>query len=334
MILLLGRVLLAVVFAVAALGKLRDRPAAARALRNFGVPARLAGPGSIVLPLAELAVAGLLLVTPTAQAGAIAALGLLGLFAIAIGRALARGEQPDCNCFGTIHSEPAGWTTMARNLVFAAVAIAIVAAGHGRSLAHGFDGAEGWAVVLAFAVAAQLLFSWQLFRQNGRLIVRIRALEEGPPAAPARHGLDPGEVAPPFALPDLDGRPLTLGDLLARGRTVALVFSDPGCGACIDLLPALARAERERGDLTLALVTTGEALENRMRLDGAGLSTVLLQDEHEVAKAYEVKGMPAATLVDLSGRIAGKLAVGGPRVEELLSARASAPLEVVQAGAR
>jgi methylamine dehydrogenase accessory protein MauD len=339
-ILLVGRVVLAVVFAVAAAGKLRDHPGAARALRDFGLPARLASPGAIALPIAELAVAALLVATPTALAGAIAALVLLGLFGIAIGRLIARGEQPDCNCFGTVHSAPVGWTTMARNLVFAALAVAIVAAGPGRSLTGAFDGAEPWVVAIGVVVAIQLFFSWQLFRQNGRLIVRMRELEErldpDQPAASARHGLDPGEVAPTFELPDLDGRPFAFDELLARGRTLALVFSDPGCGACVELVPALARAEREREDLTVVLITTGDATQNRMRLDGTELGAVLLQEEHEVTTAYAVKAMPAAVLVDLSGRIATPLAVGGPRVQELLLGTSTPPaeLEVVTVAAR
>ncbi len=194
-------------FAVAAVCKLRNRAGAARALGDFGVPARLADPAAIALPGAELAVAGLLVATPTARAGAIGALTLLGLFVIAIGRSISRGEQPDCNCFGTVHTAPAGWTTLARNLVFGAVAAVVVAASSG----------------------------------------------------------------------------------------------DPGCGACIELLPALARAERERSDLTIALLTTGDVMQNRMRLHGRRLSTVLRQHEHEVTTAYAVKATPAAVLVDPGG---------------------------------
>jgi Methylamine utilisation protein MauE/AhpC/TSA family len=339
-ILLVARLGIAAVFAIAAVGKLRDRAGASRALGNFGVPARLAGPGATALPIAELAVAGLLVATPTARAGGIGAVALLSLFVIAIGRSVSRGERPDCNCFGTVHSAPAGWTTLARNLVFGAIAVAIVVAGSGRSLTSALDGAEAWAVGVGLLVVLQMLLSWQLFRQNGRLIVRVRALEErvdlDHPAASATHGLDVGEVAPAFDLHELDGGSLTLDELLGRGRTAALVFSDPGCGACIELLPALARAERERSDLTIALLTTGDAMQNRVRLNGSRLATVLLQDEHEVTTAYAVKATPAAVLVDSGGRIASPLAVGAPRVQELLRPPSLAPaeLEIVSVAAR
>ena len=44
------------------------------------------------------------------------------LFACWIGANLARGRKPECRCFGQLHSEPAGWNTLARNGVSAAVA--------------------------------------------------------------------------------------------------------------------------------------------------------------------------------------------------------------------
>jgi len=342
MILLVLRVGLALLFAVAGVGKLRDRDGATRALRGFGVPVRWAGPGAVALPISELVVAGLLVATPTSRGGAIAALALIGLFMIVIGRSIARGDQQDCNCFGTIHSAPVGWMTLARNLVFGGVAAAIVIAGPGRSLTAAFDGVKPWAVVVGVVVVMQLLLSWQLFRQNGRLILRVRTLEQrlGPdrPAARVQHGLDPGVPAPEFELPDLDGRPLTLDDLLARGRPAALVFSDPGCGACVELLPVVARAERDRSDLTIALITTGDVMQNRLHLEGSGLATVLLADQHQLSTAYAVKAMPAAVLIDLDGRIASPLAVGGPRVEELLlsssSPRSAGLIDIVTEAAR
>ena len=83
----------------------------------------------IGLPLAELAVAVLLLPEATAWWGALGALALLLLFCLAIGVNLARGRQPDCHCFGQLHSEPAGPSTLLRNGALAAVALLVVVAG-------------------------------------------------------------------------------------------------------------------------------------------------------------------------------------------------------------
>jgi hypothetical protein len=70
-----------------------------------------------------------------------------------------------------------------------------------------------------------------LLGQNGRLLVRIEALENGRPAGGGRPdslngagtwqaagGLEVGTTAPAFALEDLQGETLTLDSLRRAGR--------------------------------------------------------------------------------------------------------------------
>src|SRR5436190_15919143 len=99
-----ARVLLALVFATAAAGKFADQSGTRRALADFRVSNRLLKPFGILLPLAELATAVALLFQPTARWGALSAVILLSLFIAGIARAMARGEAPDCHCFGQISS--------------------------------------------------------------------------------------------------------------------------------------------------------------------------------------------------------------------------------------
>ena len=106
--LLLGRLLLALVFAVAGTAKLSDREGSRQAIVDFGVPSAIAAPLGLVLPLAELTVAATLLPASTAWWGALGALALLALFVVGISINLARGRKPDCHCFGQLHSAPAG----------------------------------------------------------------------------------------------------------------------------------------------------------------------------------------------------------------------------------
>jgi uncharacterized membrane protein YphA (DoxX/SURF4 family) len=120
-VILIARLVLAVVFAVAAVGKLADREGTRRALVDFGLPERLTEPGAIVLPFAELTVAAFLLVGPVAAWGAMGALVLLTFFSTGIAVSLARGRRPDCHCFGQLHSAPAGPSTLIRNAVFLVV---------------------------------------------------------------------------------------------------------------------------------------------------------------------------------------------------------------------
>jgi uncharacterized membrane protein YphA (DoxX/SURF4 family) len=120
LVLLLIRLVLALVFLVAGGAKLADLTGSQLALRNFGVPTRLATPLGLLLPLAELVVAIALLASAWARFGAIGALVLLLVFVAGISYNLARGRTPDCHCFGQLHSAPAGPSTLIRNLVLAA----------------------------------------------------------------------------------------------------------------------------------------------------------------------------------------------------------------------
>src|SRR6202035_4783800 len=128
-VVLLARLVLAVVFLVAGLAKLADLAGSRQAMRDFGVPAQLATPFGTLLPLAELVVAVALIPAVSAWWAALGALALLLLFVAGISYNLARGRAPDCHCFGQLHSAPAGWPTLIRNLVLVAVAVLVVVSG-------------------------------------------------------------------------------------------------------------------------------------------------------------------------------------------------------------
>lgn len=124
---LTARLGLAIVFALAGLAKLADRPGSQQALMAFGMPEVFTRPGSVLLPLAELAVAVMLVPASTATLGALGALILLLGFSARIIRSMALGESPDCHCLGQLRSKPVGWPTLARNtgLVFVAGFVAV-----------------------------------------------------------------------------------------------------------------------------------------------------------------------------------------------------------------
>lgn len=187
-VLLLARVALAAVFAVAGAAKLADRAGSREALSGFGVPARLVAPLAVALPLAELALAAALLPAATAPYAAVAAVALTVVFLLAILRALRAGRAPDCHCFGQLHSAPAGRGTMLRNGLLAALAAAVavdglVAAGgapaFGELELSGRTAAVlGGSVAFAVLAAAVVWFGFELLRQNGRLIERLDRLED------------------------------------------------------------------------------------------------------------------------------------------------------------
>src|SRR3954469_20845580 len=93
--LIVARLALALVFALAGAAKLADLPGSRNALEDFGVSQHLARPFAVVLPLAELLTATLLLFAPTAQIGGLLAAALLLLFIGGIANALHAGRTPD-----------------------------------------------------------------------------------------------------------------------------------------------------------------------------------------------------------------------------------------------
>src|SRR5439155_4502442 len=129
--LLVARLALALVLAVAAAAKLLDVHGAREGMRAFGAPAGLAPALAVLVPLAELAVALLLVPVSTAAPAAAAGLALLAAFTVLAGANLARGRAPECNCFGVLSRGPVGTRTLVRNGVLMALAAFVTIAGWG-----------------------------------------------------------------------------------------------------------------------------------------------------------------------------------------------------------
>ena len=184
---------------------------------------------------------------------------------------------------------------------------------------------------LAWAVAGLgWWLGYKLFVQKGRLLLRIEALEErlaqltgdSPTGDGSWRGLPVGSVVLDFALPTLAGPTMTLSQW--QGRRVLLIFFDPGCGYCRQMLPDLARLEPDPDDgrPVPLVVSTGDPEENRRLMDSHGVRCpVLLQERNEVAQLCQVYGTPMGYLIDEQGVIASPLAVGALAILELASAR-------------
>ncbi len=234
--LVIARLGLAAVFLVAGVAKLADRPGTRQALADFDMPARLIDPFVLLLPLAELAAATALVFPTTARWGAAGCLVLLALFVVSLTRVLRRGETPECHCFGQLHSKPASWTTVARNLVLALPAAYVTLAGPGPSLISwvtSTDTTDLWLIVTTSLAILATTTSVLLRRENRWL------RSTGGQAATTTRQI--GALAPQFSLPSAAGRVVSLQDLLADDRACVLTFVSPGCGPCAALLPELAR---------------------------------------------------------------------------------------------
>jgi peroxiredoxin/uncharacterized membrane protein YphA (DoxX/SURF4 family) len=330
-LLIIARLLLAAVFAIAGIAKLADRTGAVRSMRDFGLPPALAGPAATLLPLIELAGAIALLPANSSWWGALGVLLLLVVFILGITVSLARGRAPDCHCFGQLHSEPVGWNTVARNVALAVVAAVIVS--RGRSTPAGsmlgwmdrVSGSVSTPVIIASIAVALAAFAtyvvFHVLRQNGRLLVRLEAIEAKlgiESAPPAPQGLRVDSPAPKFSAADLDGRTVTLDMLLREeNKPLLLVFSEPGCGACEGLMPDIARWQRDNSDrLITVVISRGPVVDNRNKIAKWGLGLVLLQKDREIAESYDAAGTPTAVLV-ANGRIASPLASGPENIRAL-----------------
>jgi peroxiredoxin len=340
---LIIRVLIAATFSLAAIAKLADYEGAREEVQNFGMPGWAAGSVGFLLPFAELLVAGLLIPISTVQLGAIGAISLLSVFIVAISINLAQGRKPNCNCFGQFHSTPIGWPILIRNCTFIAGAGVVLWQARNSSPMSVVDWvisgskAENIGIALGAAAlvmaAAEAWLTFQVIRQNGRLLLRIDALEiqlgNGGPASltvSTAVGLPIGARAPAFELPSLyDGSILTLDALLAEKRRTVLIFSDPDCRACSTLLPDIARWENDHAStITIALISRGTTEANRTKMGEHRCKYLLLQNEREVSEAYQVKGTPGAVLIGTDGKVASYLAMG-PQAIRALVARTLAP---------
>jgi len=231
-----ARLLLSVIFLVAAGAKLADPAGGRQALIGFGVPHGIAPALAIALPLTELAVALALIPVSSAWFGAVGALSLLLLFVVAIGVNLAFGRTPDCHCFGQLHSAPAGGSTLMRNAVMALAAGFLVWQGRldpGPSLVSWFgDLTTSERVALAGGLlgltllAGQAALLLQILRQQGRILLRLDALDPRPNSGgtaiqsqAAIAGLPLGSAAPGFRLDALDGERMTTGGLARQHQT-------------------------------------------------------------------------------------------------------------------
>src|SRR3954468_15832847 len=175
------------------------------------------------------------------------------------------------------------------------------------------------AILLVFTLAGIGWLLHALLRQNGRLLLRMEALEAeidrlSPGREPGRAVADPslatsrinraglaaGTVAPAFRLPLLNGGQVSLADY--AGRRLLLVFSDPSCGPCTALLPRLELAARHAG-LAVLVISRGGVDANRRKVEETGVTLpIALQAQWEISRLYGKFSTPMAYLIDERGR--------------------------------
>lgn len=349
---LLASLSLAAVFAAAGIAKLADHAGTRTAVREFGAPRWLVGPLARVLPLAELAVAILLLPASTRSVGVAGALVLLVVFSAAIAMSLVRGRTPDCHCFGQLHSSPASWRTLVRNGIlagFGVLALTGGVAGETPSVVawvSGLAGAELAALTLGVAIAvvavSGTLVCVSLMRSYGGALLRLEAIERRLADAgiePEQEDLspelghEPGTPAPAFAGVAVSGDSVSLDDLLSPGLPLLLLFTSPTCGPCDALLPDIAAWQAEHADrLTVAIADGGDPNASLAKAQEHDLERVIVDHELAISAAYEAGGTPSAVLVAPDGTILSYVAPGADRIERLLERALTASADSEEQG--
>lgn len=331
-ILLLIRIFLFGVFALAGIGKLLDLQSSEKALKDFGVPGELAKPLSIALPVAELLIALMLLPVATARLGAVGGVLLLAVFIGGMIWQMAQGNAPDCHCFGAIHSEPVSKKSLARNIVFALLAFVLVAGGQGLSFA---DLTNELAAQLFIGIAtiglltAAVFYLKKISEQQTQIMRRIEIMElvahEGGHEVKRDEAGDPhdslplGAIAPDFELPDLTGKTFSFEHLLGRGKALLFFFVSPNCHPCEALLPEIEAWQAELKDkVECVLISSGAAKENAEKFGSHKLKQILLQENKEVSSLFHAKWTPTAVFINAEGIIASHLSVGDEGIRSLV----------------
>lgn len=141
-----------------------------------------------------------------------------------------------------------------------------------------------------------------------------------------------GTEAPPFSLPDLDGRAVALADLLALGP-VWLIFYKQSCPTCGLALPFLRRLFDAAPDLDGSVVLVAQDTPEDAREYIAGIGhpgPVLIDpDPWSVSAAYGLRAVPSHVFIEMSGVIAaageGFERAAWEALAQNLAARSGAP---------
>jgi thiol-disulfide isomerase/thioredoxin len=143
-----------------------------------------------------------------------------------------------------------------------------------------------------------------------------------PTAGHAQHAMPAGpkvgEPAPETKLEDLGGKNVELKTF--RGSEILVLFWNPGCGFCQQMLPDLREWEAnppEEAPKLLVVSAGTEEANKEMNLS----SPVVLDQQFAVGRSFGASGTPSAVLIDKEGKIASEVAVGAPAVLELAGAK-------------
>ena len=173
----------------------------------------------------------------------------------------------------------------------------------------------------AFALAHRRWEDFQQISPHSEYTGAVQAaLDE---ALKPQPGLQPGQPAPEFTLHDLDGQPVSLSQF--EGQVVLLDFWASWCEPCISDLPKLREIKKKTADWPVVFVNVS--------LDEDEEAWREAVDEHEikgihvradsfasdVAKSYQIDGIPLYYLVDSQGLVVERFRIGIRETVEIVA---------------
>lgn len=299
---------LAAVLALSGATKLRDRSSIRSAIRLLRLPRFLhAAWVAAALPVGELVLAVLLLVTPAGWvlAPAAAALVLFGVYLVIVARAMTFDPRPTCGCFGRIGDQSIRARTVVRNVLLVVLSGWFLADSlrggsvPGRLLSFTPD--DGWwllAALLGCAVAVLVALPGP-----GTTGSVDRAAATGVQDEPL--GMDgPRTAFPPATLLTHDRQPRSLADL-TRESAVLLIGMDCTCAAVAEVAQHLPAWREHLAPIRLLVFTPTEPTPIRRAFDLPGTDLLLDHQYHLWDQWNLVRGMPSAVLLGSDGVLAG-----------------------------
>lgn len=332
-ILLIIRIFLFGVFALAGVGKLLDLEGSEKAMKAFGTPDEFAKTFAIALPFAEIVFAVCFLFTGTSWVGAIGALILLLSFIGGMIWQISQGKAPDCHCFGQIHSEPVGKKSLIRNIGFALLALFLAAQGRenqGMSLTEVTSGMMQMFLTFLILVTVGVLLFYvrKLSDQQAEILRRIDVLGfasseieavERNDAGDPNDGLPIGAPLPAFAIPDINGKIVQFDHLLAQGKPLLFLFVGAACQPCEALMPEIHEWEGDLQDkLKIVFISSGDRNKNLEKFGNELSRVVLIEKTREFALTVNAKWTPTALFVGSDGNIASHIAAGDVAIRRLI----------------
>jgi AhpC/TSA family len=105
-----------------------------------------------------------------------------------------------------------------------------------------------------------------------------------------------------------------------RGQRLMLVFSDPECRPCRDLMPQLDALHKRTPDIQILLISRGNIESIKSEFAARPVSfLVAAQRSWEISRRYGIFATPIAYLIGEEGFIEGEVAIGSKAILTLLA---------------